>query len=124
MDKQKTALIGLILGISSLVLSIIGMAVIATGGFGMFCSFVTPIVSIAGAIMGGICLKNPDGSTNGLGLGALITGVIATIIALPVFIVCGVCSCGLLCSVDAIANGINSSIDAEAFAEGLNALKM
>ncbi len=103
MDKQKLALVGLILAIVSLLFNIIGI-------FVFFISFIAPLTSIAAIVLGGMGLKNADGSTNGMGIAALIFGIITLLFGIPVFI-CGVCQCSIVCAANEVSNLSSSDIE-------------
>ncbi|MBQ9948372.1 MAG: hypothetical protein IJO91_08280 [Oscillospiraceae bacterium] len=102
MDKQKLALIGLILAVVAFLFNIIGI-------FVFFISFLAPLVAIAAIVLGGMGLKNIDGTTSGLGIAALIGGIVMLLFSIPVFI-CGVCQCSIICAAAEMnASGLSSS---------------
>lgn len=103
MDKSKLAMAGLICGCVAILLTILGF-------FLFFCAFLAPIASIAAIILGGMGLKKEDGSTNGMGIAALIMGIVFLVIDIPIFI-CGVCACQLLCAGEAVLNDIANELN-------------
>ncbi len=104
MNKKTLATAGLICACAAILFTILGMIL-------YFFAFIAPLCSIAGIVLGAMGMKKEDGSTNGMGVAALIIGIVFLVIDIPVFI-CGVCACQVACALAEAGNSINDLANA------------
>lgn len=103
MNKKNLAMAGLICGCVAILFTILGM-------FLFFFAFIAPVCSLAAIILGAMGLKKEDGSTNGMGVAALIMGIVFLVIDIPVFI-CGICVCQATCLLAEAGNALSGDIN-------------
>ena len=85
----------LILGIFAFLCMFAGMVLVWVPFLGTMLSFLSPILSIAGVILGGVALsrsREGQGESEGLAIGGLVVNVIAFIPAMLIALTCGLCN--------------------------------
>ncbi|MBN8615938.1 MAG: DUF4190 domain-containing protein, partial [Deltaproteobacteria bacterium] len=88
-----------ILGVFSFLLMIAGVLLFWVPFLGTMLSFLSPILSIAGVILGGVAMsraKQGMGESEGLATAGLVLNIIAFIPAMTIAVICG--SCNMLCT--------------------------
>ena len=85
----------LILGIFAFLCMFAGMVLVWVPFLGTMLSFLSPILCIAGVILGGVALsraREGQGESEGLAIGGLVVNVIAFIPAMLLALTCGLCN--------------------------------
>ena len=85
----------LILGIFAFLCMFAGAVLVWVPFLGTMLSFLSPILAIAGVILGGVALsraREGQGESEGLAIGGLVVNVIAFIPAMLIALTCGLCN--------------------------------
>ncbi len=102
MNKEKLAIAGLICGIVGIVFTFLSF-------FYIF-ALITPFLCIAAIVLGAIGLKKLDGTTNAVGIVALIMGIVFLLISMPLCLICGVGGCAICNASEADINNFANQL--------------
>jgi len=102
----------LILGIFAFLCMFAGAVLVWVPFLGTMLSFLSPILAVAGVILGGVALsraREGQGESEGLAIGGLVVNIVAFIPAMLVALTCGLCNT-LCTSAFVTPNGQTSSV--------------